>query len=193
MSESTCGILLKCCVCELFSTENVALVLGRFYQETLDYKKLVQTGKSSIPAESLELYQSFFDDELPDVSIYSSPKVSGGANSKLNYVSFAATATGSPPSSTSSSSVVVSSELSLAVAAFDETAQGANTTGYPQKPRKILGPRGVRIGNCDLVSVGALFKLDGGRDQDFILFNEAAAEHSFGEVMKNETELAFNK
>lgn len=152
----------------------------------------MQTGKSSIPAESLELYQSFFDDELPDVSIYSSPKAGGG---KPNYVSFAAAATGSPPISSSSSSAVGSSELSLAVAAFDDPAQGAGATptGYPQKPRKIIGPRGVRIGNCDLVSVGALFKLDGGRDQDFILFNEAAAEHSFGEVMKNETELAFNK
>lgn len=151
----------------------------------------MQTGKSSIPAESLELYQSFFDDELPDVSIYSLPKAGGG---KPNYVSFAATATGSPPISSSSSSAVASSELSLAVAAFDDAAQGANTTsGYPQKPRKIIGPRGVRIGNCDLVSVGALFKLDGGRDQDFILFNEAAAEHSFGEVMKNETEMAFSK
>lgn len=146
----------------------------------------MQTGRSSIPPESLELYESFFDDDLPDVSIYSSPK--GGDSKSIGYVSFAAAAlgVGSPPTSLSSSGA--SSTDLVTVGPGGEVA-----LPYAPKPRKIIGPRGVRIGECDLISVGALFKLDGGHDQDFILFNEAAAEHSFGEMMRSETEVVFGK
>ncbi|TYZ61323.1 hypothetical protein PybrP1_010363 [[Pythium] brassicae (nom. inval.)] len=159
----------------------------KFYQDTLDYKKLVQTGRSSIPPDSLELYESFFDDDLPDVSIYASPKT---GDAKTGYVSFAAAALGLgfPPTSMSSSGA--SSPELVGVGAGSDAAAPAP---YAPKPRKIIGPRGVRIGECDLVSVGALFKLDGGRDQDFILFNEAAAEHSFGEMMRSEADAVFGK
>lgn len=167
---------------------------GRFYQDTLDYKKLVQTGRSSIPPDSLELYESFFDDDLPDVSIYASPKA---GDAKSGYVSFAAAAlgVGSPPTSLSSSGASSSTDLVGASVFSAGGSDGAAATAVPYapKPRKVIGPRGVRIGECDLVSVGALYKLDGGRDQDFILFNEAAAEHSFGEMMRSEADVVFGK
>lgn len=147
----------------------------------------MQTGKSSIPAESLELYQSFFDDDLPNVSIYASPKHTATSAPKGNYVSFAASsiAADSPPTSTSSSAGVADRALA------DKTA----TPQLQHKPssRKIIGPHGVRFGDCEMVSLGALYQLVGGREQDFIRFNEAAAENSFGDVMKNEFELTYSK
>uniref|UniRef100_K3X291 SAC domain-containing protein n=1 Tax=Globisporangium ultimum (strain ATCC 200006 / CBS 805.95 / DAOM BR144) TaxID=431595 RepID=K3X291_GLOUD len=157
----------------------------KFFQDTLDFKKLVQTGKSSIPVESLELYESFFDDDLPDVSIYVSPKHSTTA--KGNYVSFASSSitADSPPHSSSSSS-----------GAADHFGPDAATTALRQhKPptRKIIGPHGVRFGDCEMISLGALYQLVGGREQDFIRFNEAAAENSFGDVMKNEYETTYHQ
>ncbi|KAF1772804.1 SAC domain [Phytophthora cactorum] len=42
----------------------------KMFEDSMDLKKLVKTGEASVPAESLELYKTFFDDELPTVEIY---------------------------------------------------------------------------------------------------------------------------
>ena len=61
-----------------------------------------------------------------------------------------------------------------------------------EHPTPIANKRNrTRFSGGDLISVGSLFKMDGGKDRDFIVFNEATAENSFGEVMQNETELSF--
>ena len=44
-------------------------------EKSVDLKKLVKTGEASVPAESLELYKTFFDEELPTVEIYHPTKV----------------------------------------------------------------------------------------------------------------------
>ncbi|KAG7375439.1 hypothetical protein PHYPSEUDO_001189, partial [Phytophthora pseudosyringae] len=40
------------------------------FEESSDLKKLAKTGEASVPAKSLELYKTFFDEELPAVDIY---------------------------------------------------------------------------------------------------------------------------
>ncbi|DAZ98090.1 TPA: hypothetical protein N0F65_005252, partial [Lagenidium giganteum] len=139
----------------------------KIFEDSVDYKKLVTMGKSSVPAESLELYKSFFDEDLPDVLIY---KPSGS----------------SPTKQTAASGSQHQSAVSVATLQLAEDFR--KMTLFKRHP----GGRGAyHRGNHDLISVGPLFKLDGGKDKDFILFNESAADNHFCEVIKNETELSF--
>lgn len=130
-------------------------------------KKLVQTGDASVPAESLELYKTFFDEELPSVEIYRPAKISA------------------PPASVSVDlTPPVTKRCTSATALSSELAKSIQRLSLIKKNR-------TRFSGGDLISVGPLFKMDGGKDRDFIVFNEAAAENSFGEVTRNETELSF--
>ncbi|KAG6612725.1 Phosphoinositide phosphatase [Phytophthora cinnamomi] len=139
----------------------------KLFEETLDMKKLVQTGDASVPAESLELYKTFFDEELPNVEIYRPAK------STAPPVSVSVDLT--PP---------VAKRCTSATALSSELAKSIQRLSLVKKNR-------TRFSGGDLISVGPLFKMDGGKDRDFIVFNEAAAENSFGEVTRNETELSF--
>ncbi|TMW66258.1 hypothetical protein Poli38472_004023 [Pythium oligandrum] len=69
----------------------------------------------------------------------------------------------------------------------EQMAEILRTGGDKQRRQGVRG----RYGDYDLILVGPLFKLNGGKDEDFILFNEAAAENAFADVIKNETELSF--
>ncbi|KAG7387273.1 hypothetical protein PHYBOEH_008319 [Phytophthora boehmeriae] len=136
----------------------------KIFEESLNLKKLVKTGDSSVPAESLELYKTFFDEELPDVEIYRATKPTPPIIDDL-----------SPPiNKRSTSASALSSELAKSIKRLSQHKKGR-----------------TRFSGGDLISVGPLFKMDGGKDRDFIVFNEAAAENSFGEVTQNETELSF--
>uniref|UniRef100_H3HC09 SAC domain-containing protein n=1 Tax=Phytophthora ramorum TaxID=164328 RepID=H3HC09_PHYRM len=126
----------------------------KMFEESLDLKKLVKTGDGSVPTESLELYKTFFDEDLPSVEIYRPTKETV------------------PPESTS------------ATALSSELAQSIRLLSLNKRNR-------TRFSGGGLISVGPLFKMDGGKDRDFIVFNEAAADNSFGEVTRNETELSF--
>lgn len=134
----------------------------RIFEDSLDYNKLVQTTTKSFPAESLELYKSFFDDDLPDVKLYGEKKEA----SKSRF----STPEAEPSSPTSARIADVLKTLTL---------QPTN--------RKSGG----RVCDSELIPVGPLFKMDGGKDRDYILFNAAAADQSFGEVLRNETALSF--
>ncbi|CAI5701871.1 unnamed protein product [Peronospora effusa] len=139
------------------------------FEESMDLKKLVKTGEASVPAESLELYKTFFDEELPTVEIYRPTKK----------------ATPSVPSSRSVDlTPTVMKRCTSAMALSSELAQSIRRLSLNKCNR-------TRFSGGDLISVGPLFKMDGGKDRDFILFNEATAENSFGEVTQNETELSF--
>ncbi|GMF64865.1 unnamed protein product [Phytophthora lilii] len=139
----------------------------KMFEETLNLKKLVQTGDASVPAESLELYKTFFDEELPSVEIYQPVKAPSATLPASDDLS-------PPVTKRSTSATALSSEL----------AQSIRRLSLNKKNR-------TRFSGGDLISVGPLFKMDGGKDRDFIVFNEAAAENSFGEVTRNETELSF--
>ncbi|CAH0516458.1 unnamed protein product [Peronospora belbahrii] len=139
------------------------------FEDSMDLKKLVKTGKASVPAESLELYKTFFDEELPAVEIYRPTKE----------------VTPSIPSSRSVDlTPLVTKRSKSATAISSKLAQSMRRLSLDKRNR-------TRFSGGDLISVGPLFKMDGGKDRDFILFNEAAAENSFGEVTQNETELSF--
>ncbi|RLN67359.1 hypothetical protein BBJ29_008081 [Phytophthora kernoviae] len=136
----------------------------KIFEESLNLKKLVKTGDSSVPAESLELYKTFFDEELPGVEIYRATKPTPPISDDL-----------SPPiNKRSTSATALSSELAKSIKRLSQHKKGR-----------------TRFSGGDIISVGPLFKMDGGKDRDFIVFNEAAAENSFGEVTRNETELSF--
>ncbi|GMF20377.1 unnamed protein product [Phytophthora fragariaefolia] len=139
----------------------------KLFEETLDMKKLVQTGDASVPAESLELYKTFFDEELPSVDIYRPTK--NPAPPVLASLDL------TPP---------VAKRCTSATALSSELAKSIQQLSLKKKNR-------TRFTGGGLISVGPLFKMDGGKDRDFIVFNEAAAENSFGEVTRNETELSF--
>jgi hypothetical protein len=141
----------------------------RIYEDSLNYKKQISTKKDSIASDSLELYKSFFDEPLPDVDLY----CGGNGNTTSNTI-------GSSSSTFGSSFNVKNSQISAAALQLSEDFRKVSL--YKKK-------NGIFSGN--LISVGPLFKLDGGKDQDFILFNESAAENAFGEVIQNETELSF--
>uniref|UniRef100_A0AAV1VDU9 SAC domain-containing protein n=1 Tax=Peronospora matthiolae TaxID=2874970 RepID=A0AAV1VDU9_9STRA len=138
----------------------------KMFEESVDLKKLVKTGEASVPSESLELYKTFFDEELPAVEIYRPTKEATPPVSMLQM------ADDSTPPVTSAS--VLSSKLDsrMQQLSLDKRSRTRSSGG-------------------DLIPVGPLFKMDGGKDSDFIVFNEAAAENSFGEVTQNETELSF--
>ncbi|CAI5744063.1 unnamed protein product [Peronospora destructor] len=139
------------------------------FEESMDLKKLAKTGEASVPAESLELYKTFFDEELPTVEIYRTTKK----------------ATPSVPSSRSLDlTPTVIKRNTSAMALSSELAQSIRRLSLNKCNR-------TRFSGGDLISVGPLFKVDGGKDRDFIIFNEATAENSFGEVTQNETELSF--
>lgn len=123
----------------------------RIFEDSLDYKRLVM--KSCIPADSMDLYKSFFTEPLPEITHKGGGNLNEGGlhGDQLSNVQFSCTLGIVPP----------------------------------RKSKRNGGA------TSDLISVGPLFKLDGGKDQEFILFNEAAAENSFGEVVKNATELSF--
>jgi hypothetical protein len=148
-------------------THDVLCLCCRIFEESLDLKKLVKTGEASVPAESLELYKTFFEEELPTVEIYRPVK----EDTSLIPVSDDLTP---PITKRSTSATALSSEL----------AHSIRQLSLNKRSR-------TRFSNGDLISVGPLFKMDGGKDHDFILFNEVAAESSFGEVTRNETELSF--
>ena len=134
----------------------------------MDLKKLVKTGEASVPAESLELYKTFFDEELPTVEIYRPTKeTTPSVASSLSVESI-------PP---------VAKRNTSATALSSELAQSIRQLSLNKRNRTRF--------SGDLISVGPLFKMDGGKDRDFIIFNEATAENSFGEVTQNETELSF--
>ncbi|RLN59569.1 hypothetical protein BBJ28_00000652 [Nothophytophthora sp. Chile5] len=141
----------------------------KIFEDSLEFKKLVQTGNASIPAESLDLYKTFFDEDLPEVPIYRSTE-----ETTTNTVTLL-------PTSKRSVSIVASSV---------ELARNLRRMSVGKRSRNGLS-RNTRFGGGDLISVGPLFKMDGGKDRDFIVFNEAAAENAFGEVTRNETELSF--
>ena len=135
----------------------------------MDLKKLVKTGEASVPAESLELYRTFFDEELPTVEIYRPTKKA-------------------TPSVLSSRSVDITPTVikrsTSAMALSSELAQSIRRLSLNKCNR-------TRFSGGNLIPVGPLFKMDGSKDRDFIIFNEATAENSFGEVTQNETELSF--
>ncbi|KAI9999028.1 hypothetical protein PInf_003707 [Phytophthora infestans] len=141
----------------------------KMFEDTLDLKKLVKTGEASVPAESLELYKTFFDEELPSVEIYQPAK-----EAKENKPS-----------------VPESDDLSRPVPKRCTSATALSSKLAQSIQRLSVKKTRTRFSNGDLISVGPLFKMDGGKDRDFIIFNEAAAENSFGEVTRNETELSF--
>ncbi|RQM11776.1 hypothetical protein DD237_007546 [Peronospora effusa] len=148
----------------------------------MDLKKLVKTGEASVPAESLELYKTFFDEELPTVEIYRPTKK----------------ATPSVPSSRSVDlTPTVMKRCTSAMALSSGLAQSIRRLSLNKCNRTrfsggdLISCNRTRFSGGDLISVGPLFKMDGGKDRDFILFNEATAENSFGEVTQNETELSF--
>lgn len=134
----------------------------KVYEDSMDYKRLMSTSSTSLSPESIEIYKSFFDDELPEVQIYPS---------RLE----ASMDTNDP------SDALCETKKEEPVTAFERQLS--------EDVRKMTTR--CRRGRFDLISVGPMFKLDGGKDQDFILFNEAAAENEFAEVIKNETELSF--
>ena len=135
----------------------------------MDLKKLVKTGEASVPVESLELYKTFFDEELPTVEIYHPTK---GATP---FVPSSLSVDSTPP---------VTKRNASATALSSELAQSIRRLSLNKRNRTWFS-------SGDLISVGSLFKMDGGKDRDFIIFNEATAENSFGEVTQNETELSF--
>ncbi|KAK1932511.1 Phosphoinositide phosphatase SAC1 [Phytophthora citrophthora] len=139
----------------------------KIFEESLNLKKLEQIGESSVPTESLELYKTYFDEELPSVEIYR-PTKAAAPTPKLP------TDLTPPMTKRSTSATALSSEL----------AQSIQRLSLNKKNR-------TRFSGGDLIAVGPLLKMDGGKDRDFIVFNEAAAENSFGEVTRNETELSF--
>lgn len=123
----------------------------RIFEDSLDYKRFVT--KTCIPADSMDLYKSYFAEPLPDVVHKNSNKLNDEGTHEDR-----------------SSNVQFSRALGIVPPSKNKRNGGATS---------------------DLIPVGPLFKLDGGKDQEFILFNEAAAENSFGEVVKNATELSF--
>ncbi|KAG1695223.1 hypothetical protein DVH05_020603 [Phytophthora capsici] len=139
----------------------------KIFEETLNLKKLEQIGESSVPTESLELYKTYFDEELPSVELYRPTKIAAPALKTPTDLT-------PPLTKRSMSATALSSEL----------AQSIQRLSLNKKNR-------TRFSGGDLIAVGPLFKMDGGKDRDFIVFNEAAAENSFGEVTRNETELSF--
>ncbi|KAL4161706.1 hypothetical protein PRNP1_002258 [Phytophthora ramorum] len=140
----------------------------KMFEESLDLKKLVKTGDGSVPTESLELYKTFFDEDLPSVEIYRPTKETV------------------PPESSVSDDLTppVTKRSTSATALSSELAQSIRLLSLNKRNR-------TRFSGGGLISVGPLFKMDGGKDRDFIVFNEAAADNSFGEVTRNETELSF--
>ena len=138
----------------------------RMFEESLDLKKLVKTGEASVPVESLELYKTFFDEELPTVEIYRPTKEATPPVSMLRM------ADNSTPPVTSATALSSKLDSRIEQLSLDKRSR-------------------TRFSGGELISVGPLFKMDGGKDRDFIVFNEAAAENSFGEVTQNETELSF--
>lgn len=131
------------------------------FEDSVDYKKLARSTESSVPSESLELYKSFFDDDLPEVKLY------GAAESKHHA---------KIPISKSKSTTDISEKLrNLTIRQF----------------RQNVGFINRQYRDNQLISVGPLFKMDGGKDRDYILFNGAAADQAFGEVLRNETSLSF--
>jgi hypothetical protein len=139
----------------------------RIFDESLNYEKLMSSHNSTIPKESIDLYQSFFDEPLPEVMLDPNPSPP---------VVSPVTASAAPnPITSATAEMQLSEELrKLALAS----------------QQKLWNGRG-RYGGHELISVGPLLKLGGGKDHDFILFNEAAAENAFANVIKNETELSF--
>lgn len=140
----------------------VRFAVCRIFEDSLDYNKLVQTTARSFPSESLELYKSFFDDDLPEVKLYGEQK----KEAKSRFFTSEAT-----PSSTTSEGV---SDVLKALSLQPTTRKS-----------------GGRLRDSELIPVGPLFKMDGGKDCDYILFNAAAADRAFGEVLRNETALSF--
>jgi hypothetical protein len=140
----------------------VRLAICRIFEDSLDYNKLVQTTAKSFPSESLELYKSFFDDDLPEVKLYGGQKKA--ANSRFS-------SSQTMPSTTTS----------------EEVSDVLKTLSLQPAARKSGG----QLRDSELIPVGPLFKMDGGKDCDYILFNTAAADRAFGEVLRNETALSF--
>lgn len=141
----------------------------KLFEKSLDLKELVRTGKGSVPAESLELYKTFFDEELPSVKIYKSttetkPPMSVGEE-------FVPSPTKRRTSATALSSVL---------------AQSIQRVSLSRKTRTCFSAG-------KLIPVGPLFKMDGGKDRDFIVFNDAAADSAFGEVTRNEELSIYSK
>ncbi|ETK76202.1 hypothetical protein L915_17329 [Phytophthora nicotianae] len=141
----------------------------KMFEGSLDLKKLLKTGEASVPAESLELYKTFFDEELPNVEIYQPAKETKETKPSVPE----ADDLSRPVPKRCTSATVLSSKLAESI------------------QRLSVKKTRTRFSGGDLISVGPLFKMDGGKDRDFILFNEAAAENAFGEVTRNETELSF--
>ncbi|TDH73222.1 hypothetical protein CCR75_003998 [Bremia lactucae] len=138
------------------------------YEDFVDVKRLVKTGETSVPSESLALYKTFFDEDLPSVEIFR-PTPNMKAPISTTADDFAPLMAKRCMSATALSSVLAQSIQRISISRKNHT----------------------RFSTGELISVGPLFKMDGGKDRDFIIFNEAAADNAFGEVTRNEKELSF--
>ncbi|KAL7996181.1 putative SAC domain-containing protein [Plasmopara halstedii] len=125
----------------------------KIFEDTLDLKKFVRTGEASVPADSLELYKTFFDEELPNVDTYRPT-----------------TETKPPGSMRKDLTPSVAKRCTSATALSTVLAHSIHQLSLNKKTRTRFS-----IGN--LIPVGPLFKMDGGKDRDFIVFNEAAADN----------------
>ncbi|KAI9919924.1 hypothetical protein PsorP6_015902 [Peronosclerospora sorghi] len=113
---------------------------------------------ASVPAENLELYITFFGDELPSVDIYRSKKETIPAvPAPLDFTP--------PVSKRSTSAAVISTKLAHTIQRLSLSKQNR-----------------TRFSGGELIPVGRLLKMDGDKDRDVILFNEVAAENAFGDV-----------
>lgn len=137
----------------------------RIFEGSLDCSKLVESTTSSIPKESLELYKSFFDDDLPEVKLYRPKKEAA------------------PTFPASKADTEQGGSMAEIAESLRELAL--------QSPEPSIEGHFRRSRNAELIPVGPLFKTDGGKDRDYILFNGAAADHAFGDVLRNETALSF--
>ncbi|KAI9906010.1 hypothetical protein PsorP6_013418 [Peronosclerospora sorghi] len=120
----------------------------KMFEESLDLKRLVKTVAASFPVESLELYMTFFDDELPSVDIYHLKKETTPAvPAPLDFTP--------PMSKRSTSAAVLSTKLAQSIQRLSLSAQNR-----------------TRFSGGELIPVGPLFKMDGGKDRDFIILTK---------------------
>lgn len=165
-------------------------------ENNCDLEKLSSTDQMCIPPDSLDLYKSFFMDPLPYTSA-NIPDASSSADTASNIASRFSTANG--PALSASESIVDAKKIAASQLYGEfgnaSASQGMSSSSVPRAHEYQVKShidsaeyhKNDLLPSMDhLVSVGPLMKLDGGKDQDFVLFNKAALMHGIGSAISRE-------
>ncbi|CCI50050.1 unnamed protein product [Albugo candida] len=168
----------------------------RLLENNCDLEKLSSTDQMCIPPDSLDLYKSFFMDPLPYTSA-NIPDASSSADTVSNIASRFSTANG--PALSASESIVDAKKIAASQMYGEfgnaSVSQGMSSSSVPRAHEYQVKShidsaeyhKNDLLPSMDhLVSVGPLMKLDGGKDQDFVLFNKAALMHGIGSAISRE-------